>query len=74
MLVVLTMDLQARAYVLNMTKQNGESGCVSCEQPGEIVKKVKDNCHVYLYYESKVPTKRTNESILKGGSCRNINM
>ena len=63
MLVVLTMDLQARAYVLNMTQHNGECGCVFCEQPGEVVKKGKGNCRVYLYDESKVPTKRTNESI-----------
>ena len=28
MFVVLTIDLQARAYVLNMTQHNGESGCV----------------------------------------------
>ena len=56
------MDLQARAYVLNMTQHNGECGCVFCEQP-EVVKKGKGNCRVYLYNETQAP-KRTNESIV----------
>ena len=34
-----------------------------CEQPGEVVKKGKGNCRVYLYNETQAP-KRTNESIV----------
>ena len=45
-----------------MTQHNGECGCVFCEQPGEVVKKGKGNCRVYLYNETQAP-KRTNESI-----------
>ena len=34
-----------------------------CEQPGEVVKKGKSNCRVYLYNETQAP-KRTNGSIV----------
>ena len=38
MLIVATMDLQARAYVLQMTQHNGEYGCLYCLEPGVVVK------------------------------------
>ena len=62
MLIVLTMDLQARAYVLNMTQHNGEYGCFFCEQPGEMEKKGKGR--VRCYPNEEVPSvKRTDESL-----------
>ena len=62
MLIVLTMDLQARAYVLNMTQHNGEYGCIFCEHPGEMVKKGKGQVRCYPYKD--VPSvKRTDESL-----------
>ena len=60
----LTMDLQARAYVLNMTQHNGESACIFCEQAGKVVKKGKGNCRIYPFEET-APQERTDKSILQ---------
>ncbi|XP_069102037.1 uncharacterized protein [Argopecten irradians] len=47
MLTVATMDLQARAYVLNMTQHNGLCGCLYCLEPGIIVPSGKGRCRSY---------------------------
>ncbi|VDI83192.1 Hypothetical predicted protein [Mytilus galloprovincialis] len=36
-----TMDLQAKAYVLNKTMHNGEYGCSACEESGASVRQGK---------------------------------
>ena len=43
------MDLQAKAYVLNMTMFIGEYGCLSCEEPGRTVKQGKGHTCCYPY-------------------------
>ena len=51
MMIVATMDLQARAYVLQMTQHNGEYGCLFCLEAGEVVRSGKGNCRSYPYRE-----------------------
>ena len=67
MLVVPTMDLQVRAYVLNMTQHNDEYGCIFCEQPGEIVKKGKGQVRAYLFEETPFP-KRSDQSVMQAAT------
>ena len=47
--VCATMDLQAKAYALNMSMHNGEYGCSTCEEPGKVVKKGKGHMRCYPY-------------------------
>lgn len=58
-------DLQGKAYLLCMTQHNGESGCLTCEEPGVVVKQGKGHARCYPY---RIPTeaapKRTSESFL----------
>lgn len=44
-----TMDLQAKAYVLEMTMHNGEYGCLTCEEPGIVTKQGKGYARCYPY-------------------------
>lgn len=44
-----TMDLQAKAYVLNMTMHNGEYGCSACEESGTSVRQGKGYARFYPY-------------------------
>ncbi|KAL5020963.1 hypothetical protein ScPMuIL_000118 [Solemya velum] len=61
MLIIATMDLQARAYVLMMTQHNGLNGCLYCMDPGEVVPSGKGHCRVYSCSE-QLPVPRTDES------------
>lgn len=63
MVAVITMDLQARAYVTNMTQHNGEYGCLYCEEPGVVVESGKGRCRSYPYRE--VPSKLRKEDELR---------
>lgn len=47
-----TMDLQAKAYVLNMTMHNGQYGCCTCEEPGETVRQGGGYARCYPYRSS----------------------
>ena len=59
-----TMDLQAKAYVLNMSMHNGKHGCSTCEEEGKVVKKGKGHCRVYPYKnENNRPDIRKDEDI-----------
>jgi len=60
MLIVATMDLQARAYVVNMTQHNGEYGCLYCMESGQVVSSGKGYCRAYLTREQP-PSLRTDE-------------
>ncbi|VDI09445.1 Hypothetical predicted protein [Mytilus galloprovincialis] len=62
MMIVATMDLQARAYVLQMTQHNGKHGCLYCLEPGKVVKSGKANCRSYPYRDVD-PEPRTKENI-----------
>ncbi|XP_033730842.1 uncharacterized protein LOC117320344 [Pecten maximus] len=48
-LIVATMDLQARAAVLHMTQHNGKFSCVFCLEPGKVVKSCKGHCRCFPY-------------------------
>ncbi|KAJ8319715.1 hypothetical protein KUTeg_002736 [Tegillarca granosa] len=60
-LIIATMDLQARAYVLMMTHHNGLYGCLYCLEPGEVVKSGKGTCRSYINREQPTPA-RSDES------------
>ena len=42
-----TFDLQAKAYVLNMTMFNGQYGCITCEEEGQTVPQGKGYARCY---------------------------
>lgn len=58
-------DLQGKSYLLCMTQHNGESGFLTCEEPGIVVKQGKDHarCYPYRIPEESSP-KRTTDSFL----------
>ena len=45
-------DLQGKAYLTNMTQHNGESGCITCEEPGVIVAQGNGHTRCYPYKSS----------------------
>ena len=47
-----TMDLQAKALITEMTAHNGQFGCLTCEEPGEVVKRGKGHCRVFPYRQN----------------------
>ena len=47
--VCCTVDLPAKAGLLNMTQYNGTQGCISCEEPGEVVSSGKGHARSYPY-------------------------
>ena len=61
-----TTDLQGKAYVVNMTQHNGESGCVTCEETGIVVTQGKGHTRCYPYRSpmERAP-KRTTETLLE---------
>lgn len=59
-----TVDLQAKAYILNMTMFNGEYGCSTCEEPGVTERQGKGYARGYPYRESNVkPQIRSSEDV-----------
>ena len=61
-------DLQGKAYLTCMTQHNGESGCLTCEEPGAVVKQGKGHTRCYPFkYPSEAAPKRTNGSFLTNG-------
>lgn len=61
-------DLQGKAYLTCMTQHNGESGCITCEEPGHIVKQGKGHTRCYPYRNlPEAAPKRTHESFLRNG-------
>ncbi|XP_022809908.1 uncharacterized protein LOC111346919 [Stylophora pistillata] len=55
-------DLQGKSYLLCMTQHNGESGCLTCEEPGIVVKQGKGHarCYPYRIHEETSPKRTTN--------------
>ena len=51
-LVLVTMDLQARASVLHMTQHNGEFPCCFCMEQGQVVKSGKGHTRMFKYREN----------------------
>ncbi|WAR04529.1 hypothetical protein MAR_019898 [Mya arenaria] len=62
----ITLDLPAKAGVLNMTLFNGAHACVTCEEPGIVVKQGAGHArsYPYKYSDSRFHT-RSNENILQ---------
>ena len=60
------VDLQAKAMLVNMSPHNGEFGCLTCQEPGEVVRQGKGYARIYPFRSSK-PDNRTNEEILENG-------
>ena len=59
-------DLQGKAYLLNMTQHNGESGCVTCDETGLVVAQGKGHARCYPYRSPlERPPKRTTETLLE---------
>ena len=63
-LTVGTMDLQAKAYVMEMTQHNGQFGCLSCEEPGTVCKQGKGHARGYPLRQDKPAPNRTVSSVL----------
>lgn len=61
-LILVTMDLQARASVLHMTQHNGKFPCNFCMIPGEVVASGKGHTRAFIYEENG-RQERLNESI-----------
>jgi hypothetical protein len=60
-LLIVTMDLQARAFMLQMTHHNGEYGCLYCHQKGVSVPSGAGHCRSYQYEDNL--DMRTDESV-----------
>lgn len=67
-LLVGTMDLPARAGVLNMTQYNGEYSCIFCLHPGVVVRSGKGHCRSFPFRDepmrTTMETKRNAEQAL----------
>ena len=48
-------DLQGKAYLLYITRHNGEGGCLTCEESGFVAAQGKEHTRCYPY---KSPTER----------------
>lgn len=62
----LTLDLPAKAGVLNMTQYNGAEACITCEEPGLVVRQGRGHCRSYPYRQpvSRFP-ERSAENVLE---------
>jgi len=61
-------DLQGKAYITCMAQHNGECGCLTCEEPGVVVKQGKGHTRCYPYRNpTEAAPKRTSESFLTNG-------
>ena len=61
-------DLQGKAYLTCMAQHNIECGCLTCEEPGVVVKQGKGHTRCYPYRNhTEVAPKRTSESFLTNG-------
>lgn len=51
--IVGSVDLQAKAYITNMTMHNGEFGCITCEEPGKVVQQGRGHARCYPYRDQQ---------------------
>ncbi|VDI16623.1 Hypothetical predicted protein [Mytilus galloprovincialis] len=65
-LIAGTLDLQAKAIVADMTQHNGQYGCITCLEPGEVVKQGRGHCRVFPFRENGAPA-RSSTDILQNG-------
>lgn len=55
-----TLDLQAKAMVMEMTHHNGEFGCLTCEMPGTVVAQGKGHARVFPFSNEPFATRTSN--------------
>ena len=60
-LLLCSMDLPARAYVINMKKYNGRCSCLFCYHPGVTA----PTNHLHRFWPERTSTSRTHISILQ---------
>lgn len=65
------VDLQAKAYIANMTMHNGEYGCITCMEPGKTVPQGKGTSRCYPYHspEEMQPYRESEEMKLSAISA-----
>ncbi|XP_069136597.1 uncharacterized protein [Argopecten irradians] len=61
LLLTATMDLQARAYVLNMTQHNGRFGCLYCKEEGSSVPCGGGHCRSYPFRNVPAPVRNSSD-------------
>ena len=65
-------DLQGKAYLTCMAQHNGQYGCLTCEEPGVVVKQGKGHTRCYPYRTpAEAVSKCTHESFLRNGLSGN---
>ncbi|XP_060563105.1 uncharacterized protein LOC132722600 [Ruditapes philippinarum] len=65
-LLCVTVDLPAKAGVLNMTYYNGANACISCDEPGVTVKQGRGHSKSYPYRQKQLQFEmRTHESVIE---------
>lgn len=75
--VIGTMDLPARAYVLNSTHHNGKFGCLFCKEEGISVKSGGGYCRSYTFRDEPAAMRcsrdiddAVNEAVRTGKPCQ----
>ena len=61
MVLCATLDLPAKAKVLNFTQYNGSFGCTVCKEEGMVVKVGRGTTRVYKYAEPSAPVRSHKE-------------
>ena len=61
-----TIDLPAKAKVLDFVQFNGKFGCTVCKQEGEMIKAGKGSTRVYQYTDTPAPLRNHKECFKLG--------
>lgn len=69
MLLMFTVDLPARALILNMKQFNGECGCCYCEYSGL----TQEGSPLVRYWPPTRPTLRTHRSLMENARVATTN-
>ena len=74
-----TLDLPAKAKVLNFTQYNGRFGCTVCKQEGMTVKVGRGSTHVFGYSDPPAPLRNHAEcfelgkiALVQGEVCMHV--
>ena len=69
-----TLDLQAKAYTLNMSMHNGTNGCITCYEEGKTVRQGAGYARCYPYKDTtNMPKLRTSAEVISdGNSATNV--
>ncbi|KAH3894571.1 hypothetical protein DPMN_018728 [Dreissena polymorpha] len=69
-----TMDLQAKAQVMEMVQHNGEYGCVTCEDPGRMYKQGKGHCRGFPLNDSPLALRSPDTVLSNAEEAMNTNV